>query len=147
MQTMKWRRKIFPFLGWSTFTSWLLVEHKFWWTLISAAPTRSKDQGLTPQTHCKPAPWFPRVSHLALPAYNLGRWLAFPWINTCVEKEKKNGFPQILDPFLSDAWDLLWGVMCPDKLQSWAKTLIPQGHCSVDDILSISTHHYKSADT
>lgn len=43
--------------------------------------------------------------------------------------------------------DSLRGVMCPDKLLSGAKTLVPQGHGSVDDVLSISTYHYKSART
>lgn len=43
--------------------------------------------------------------------------------------------------------DSLRGVVCPDKLLSGAKTLVPQGHGSVDDVLSISTYHYKSART
>lgn len=34
--------------------------------------------------------------------------------------------------------------MCPDKLQSRAEALVPQSHGSIDDILPIPTHHYKS---
>lgn len=33
--------------------------------------------------------------------------------------------------------------MCPGKLLCRAKALIPEGHCSVDDILSIPTDHNK----
>lgn len=36
---------------------------------------------------------------------------------------------------------LLRGVMCPDKLLCWTKALVPQSHGSVDDVLSVSTHH------
>lgn len=35
--------------------------------------------------------------------------------------------------------------MCPHKLLCRAKALIPEGHCSVDDVLSIPTDHNKPA--
>ena len=39
--------------------------------------------------------------------------------------------------------DLLRRVMGPDKLVGGAKALVPQGHGGVDDVLSVSTHHYE----
>ena len=40
----------------------------------------------------------------------------------------------------------LGGVGRPHKFLSGAEALVPEGHGSVDDVLSISTHHHKPVD-
>lgn len=45
--------------------------------------------------------------------------------------------------YFAPTWYLLRWVVCPDKFLSWPKTLVSQSHCSIDDVLSISTHHNK----
>lgn len=45
--------------------------------------------------------------------------------------------------WLAHSQNLLWGIMGPCKLLRRPKALVSQGHCCVDDILAITTHHHK----